>query len=183
MINFKIIVYTPKELLPYIERHIGRKFFINDYYDSMGVDFYRLRKETRIRKKEIMEVNYYFWILNPEINFDHIRAEYQAGADAAIVLLDSQSPLFFEQLRKIIEEIYKANKKNLPIVFIFKVKDELLGELTQEKILEVLKVESNLLVDLGALVGFYFFSNKNKKAIRKAFKELLGFLKQRIIIA
>ena len=166
-----------------MEKYIGRKFFINDYYASLGVDFYRLRKETRIRKKEFMEVNYYFWILNPEINFDHIRAEYQAGADAAIVFLDSQSPFFFEQLRKIIEEIYKVNKRNLPIVFVFKVKNELLDELNQEKILELLKVESNLLMELGALVGFYFFSEKNKKPIRKAFKELLGFLKQKIIIA
>ncbi|MGQ4891668.1 MAG: hypothetical protein ACP6IP_04170 [Candidatus Njordarchaeia archaeon] len=183
MINFKIIVYTPRELLPYMERHLGRKFFVNDYYESMGVDFYRLRRETRVRKKEVMEVNYYFWILNPEINFDHIRSEYQAGADAAIVFLDSESPKFFEQLRKIIEEIYKVNRKNLPIVFVFKVKNELLDELTQEKVLEVLKVESNLLMELGALVGFYFFSDKNKKPIRNAFRALLGFLKQRILIA
>ncbi len=182
MVNFKIIVYTSRELLKYIEPLIGRKFFVNDYYQSLGVDFYRLRKEKRIGRGKYVELNYYFWILNPEMNFDHIRKEYETGADAAIVLLDTESEEFLHQLRKVLEEIYKVNRRHLPIGFIFKVKHELLDELDEEKVLQLVKTEADLLTNLGALVGFYFFSKKSKKPIKDALKSLLGFLSQKKVL-
>ncbi len=177
----KVLVYASKDLIRYIEPYLGKRFFVNNYYKSMGLDFYRKKIEKKMPTIGYVEINYYFWILNPDLNFDHIRADYEAGARGAIVLLDMTSEEFTYQLRKVLEEFFKINQEKMPIVFLFKVKHEMLNELDEEKTLQLVQIEADILISHGVLVGFYFFSEKNTRPIKEALKNLLYLISRKII--
>ncbi len=175
----KILVYADTENLKVLKGILGEKPYSKEFYGKIGVDIYKYEFLRKIGKKKVLQ-SVYFWVLNPSDMFDFIRQRYDVGADGLIIALDYNSPESIKVAIKSLLETLKTGGLRIPIVVLIRVPDELYDDLVKAVNRKLFEAEMNLLVEHQLLVGFYVYSNKKRKNVKKAVKNLIGIICQQM---
>lgn len=178
MVN-KILVYADTENLRVLKKILGEKPYSKEFYGKIGVDIYKYEFLRKIGKRKVLQ-SVYFWVLNPSDMFDFIRQRYDIGAEGLIIALDYNSPKSMKVAIKSLLETLKTSGSRIPIAVLIRVPDDLYEDLVGSINRKLFEAELNLLVEHQLLVGFYVYSDKRKKNIKKALKNLIGIISQQI---
>jgi len=174
----KIIVYVDKHNVQVLEDIIGKKPYLRELYGKIGVDIYKMNY-IRKEKGETVAQSVYFWVLNPSDVFDFIRSKYEVGASALMMIVDYNSSQSVQMAVKALAEALRSVGSKIPIVVLIKIPDDVYVAVKDKLRHELYQAELDMLLRNGILVGFYLFTERKKKNVKKAIRNLLGILRQR----